>query len=297
MLITPTSLTALYTGFKLSFQGGFGRAPSQYQQVAMTVPSTTAEETYAWMRDLPGIREWIGDRVVHNVSASGYTVRNKRWELTIGVDRDRIDDDQYGVFAPMFDNMGQLTGEHPNRLVFPLLNAGFSSIAADGQYFFDSDHPVIAENGSTTSVSNVQTGAGTPWFLLDLSRAIKPVVFQNRRAFEFRRMDAPTDEVVFDRAEYRYGVDGRCNVGFGFWQLAFGSRAELTPDNYAAARAAMQNFKADYGSPLGITPTHLAVPPGLEGKGRQITENQRKANGEDNEWKGTAQLLVVPWLA
>lgn len=307
MQLTPANLGHLFTGFQTAFRAGLGSAPSQYAMVAMTTNSTTSEETYGWMKDLPGIREWIGPRVVHNISAAAYTIVNKPWELTIGVDRDKIEDDKFGIYAPMFNEIGRQTGEFPNRLVFDQLKAGFTTTCFDGQYFFDTDHPVILpvldEDGKPTgamapqSVSNMQAGSGEPWFLMDLSRSLKPIVYQNRRAFDFQRMDAPTNEVVFDRKEYRYGVEGRMNVGFGFWQLAHASKATLNHDNYAAARAAMQAFKRDHGSPLGINPTHLVVGPALEGKGRQIVENQRKANGEDNEWKGTAQLLVVPWLA
>lgn len=297
MLITPASLLALYTGFQTSFQQGFGSVQSQWNMVAMETPSTTSEETYGWMKDIPGFREWVGPRVVHNLEAAGYTIRNKSWELTVGVDRDRIDDDKFGIYAPMFSEMGRQTAAFPDTLVFPFLKTGFSTACYDGQYFFDTDHPVIDEDGSTVSVSNVQSGSGQPWFLMDLSRMIKPVVYQKRRSFDFVRMDAPTSQVVFDKKEYVYGVDGRANVGFGFWQLAFGSKADLTHDNYAAARSSMSSLKRDHGSPLGVNPTHLFVPPSLEGKGRQVVENQRKANGEDNEWKGTAQLVVVPWLA
>lgn len=297
MLITPTSLHALFTGFQTAFQQGFGSVQSQWNLVAMETPSTASEETYGWMKDIPGFREWIGPRVIHNLEGAGYTIRNKPWEMSIGVDRDDIEDDKFGIFAPMFSEMGRQTAEFPDTLVFPFLKTGFSTPCYDGQYFFDTDHPVIAEDGSTVSVSNVQSGSGEPWFLMDLSRMIKPIVYQKRRSFNFVRMDAPNSELVFRQKKYEYGVDGRANVGFGFWQLAFGSKATLDHDNYAAGRAAMRSLKRDHGSPLGVNPTHLVVGPSLEGKGRQIVENQRKANGEDNEWKGTAQLLVVPWLA
>ncbi|AWB06808.1 hypothetical protein A6A40_17300 (plasmid) [Azospirillum humicireducens] len=297
MLITPPALNALFTGFQTAYQQGFAGVQPQWNLVAMEAPSTTASETYGWMKDIPGFREWVGQRVVHNLEAAGYTITNLPWELTIGVDRDAIEDDKFGIFTPLFSEMGRQTASFPDTKVFPLLKAGFNTACYDGQYFFDTDHPVIAKDGSTVSVSNVQSGSGDPWFLMDLSRMIKPMVYQKRRPFTFTRMDAPTSEVVFRQKKYEYGVDGRANVGFGFWQLAFGSKADLTHDNYSAARAAMQSFKRDHGDPLGVNPTHLVVPPSLEGKARQVVENQRKANGEDNEWKGTAKLVVVPWLA
>lgn len=48
---------------------------------------------YAWLGDIPGMREWIGDREVQNLTASDYTIKNKDFELTVGVDRNAIEDD------------------------------------------------------------------------------------------------------------------------------------------------------------------------------------------------------------
>ena len=53
------------------------------------------------------------------------------------------------------------------------------------------------------------------------------------KPFEFVPMTKPDDEGVFTRAEYRYGTDGRCNVGYGFWQMAFGSKATLDATNFS----------------------------------------------------------------
>jgi phage major head subunit gpT-like protein len=71
-----------------------------YSTVAKTVPSTTAMNEYPRLDDMPGIREWIGDRLVHDLSASTYQIRNREFEKTIGIKRSQIEDDQIGIFAP-----------------------------------------------------------------------------------------------------------------------------------------------------------------------------------------------------
>lgn len=298
MIINSDSLRALYTGFSTAYQNGFKGVEPTYKRVATTVPSTTRSNEYGWMGEVPRIREWIGDRVIQNLSKYSYTIRNKPWEMTIGVDRDDIEDDNIGIFAPLFTEMGRATASFPDELVWPFLKTGFATPCYDGQYYFDTDHPVIDADGVTTSsVANTDGGAGAAWFLIDATRALLPVIFQQRRAFDFVRMDAPTDEVVFNTKKYRYGVDGRSNCGFGFWQIAWGSRQALDAAHYATARAALMNMKGDNGRPLGITPTLLVVPPSLESAGRKLLNSENGSGGETNEWKGTAELLVTPWLA
>lgn len=89
------------------------------------------------------------------------------------------------------------------------------------------------------------------------------------------------------------GVD----VGYGLWQLAWGSQQTLNAANYAAARAAMMSFRGEGGKLLGINPTLLIVPPALESAGLQLLNSEYGTGGVTNEWKGTARLLVTPEIA
>lgn len=292
MLINRENLNAMYNGFKTAFVKAFGGVQPLWSQVATLVPSTSKVENYGWLGEFPRLREWVGDRQVKSIAASGYQVTNKKFESSIGVPRDDIEDDSYGVFAPLFQEMGYAAATHPDELVFALLAAGFTTTCYDGQYFFDVDHPV----GSGV-VSNHGGGSGTPWFLLDTSRPLKPLIFQKRRDYDLKAMTDAQDEAVFMRDEYRYGVDARGNVGYGFWQMAFGSKVTLDATGYAAARSAMMAFKSDEGRPLGIKPNLLIVPPSLEAAAFAVVQAEKLANGQDNPYYNTAKVLVVPWLA
>ena len=300
MIINRQNLDTLFKAYNAAFMKGLigMQADSMYMQVAMTVPSSTSEEVYPWLGKIPGMREWIGERVIENLRQHGFAIRNKDYEDTISVDRNQIEDDQYGVYSTMFEALGEAVAAHPDELVWPLLKAGFATLCYDGQYFFDTDHPVFDENGQSQSKSNSGGGNGTPWFLLDLRGTMKPIVFQQRKkADTILRMDREDDENVFMRKEFIYGVDCRDNVGFGLWQKSYGSKQTLNADNYKAARAAMLGLTGDFGRPLGIMPTHLVVPPSLEGEGREILNAERDSAGATNVWRGTAELVVVPWLA
>lgn len=298
MIINGANLRTLYTGFSTAFQGGLGGVANSYQRVALTAPSTTRSNEYGWLGQIPRIREWIGDRVVNNLETRGYTIRNRSFESTIEVDRDDIEDDNIGIYAPIFSEFGRSSASFPDELVWPFLAGGFSNVCFDGQYFFDVDHPVLLADGVTVgSYANTDGGTGNPWFLIDASRVIKPIIYQTRRPFELVRMDQDTDERVFTAKKFRYGTDGRCNVGYGFPQLAWGSKQPLDAAHYEAARVGMQSMKGDYGRPLGINPGLLIVGPSNEGAARKLLNNENDAYGATNPWKGTAELLVVSWLA
>lgn len=299
MIINRGNLTALFVAFKAAFAGGLGQAATQWDKIATTVPSTTGAEEYGWLGAFPNMREWIGDRVINGMATHGYTIRNKPFEMTVGVPRTALEDDQYGIYSPMMTEMGRAAAAHPDQLVFNLLKNGPSTLCYDGQNYFDTDHPVLDAAGATISQANWDnnSGSGTPWYLLDTSRALKPVIFQDRKRPNFVSKTSETDDNVFDRGEYVYGVDSRCNVGFGFWQLAYGSRKTLDETNLTAALTAMAERTGDGGRPLGIKATTLVVPPSLEWVAKKLINATTLANGADNVLKGVVTVEVSPWLA
>lgn len=93
MLVNRANVQGLYTGFKTTFNGAFTGVTPVWNRVAMPVNSTTSKETYAWLGQLPNFREWIGDRVAQNLKQSDYTIKNRKFEMTITVGRDEIEDD------------------------------------------------------------------------------------------------------------------------------------------------------------------------------------------------------------
>ena len=88
------------------------------------------------------MREWIGDREVQNLTASDYTIKNKSFELTVGVDRDDVEDDKLGLYTPSIQMLAQSAAAHPDELIFDLLTSGFSAKCFDGQPFFSASHKI-----------------------------------------------------------------------------------------------------------------------------------------------------------
>jgi len=300
-IVTPALISALFTGFNKNFQDGLAAAPSQYTEIATVIQSSTKSNTYGWLGKFPSLRKWVGDRVINSMQAHGYAITNEDFESTVGVDRNDIEDDQLGIYAPLFQEMGRAAAVHPDEQVFALLAAGFTTPCYDGQYFFDTDHPVypnVDGTGTPVSVANLVVDAeytGEPWYLLDTSRALKPLIFQQRKAPQLVPMTKVDDEVVFTSKTFRYGVDCRDACGFGFWQMAFANKRELTADNLWDAITQMRAVEGDGGKKLAIKPTLLVVPSSLEKLATRLLERELDANSS-NELKGRLTLLVADHL-
>ena len=287
-------IAALFISFQVLFNKAFAGVKPTWEKIAMRVPSKASKEVYPWLSAIPGLRKWIGDRVYHTLGQHKYEIPNEDYELTIPVKVNDIADDQVGVYSPLISAMGVSAANWPEELVYQALKDGFTTPCYDGQPFFDTDHPNFDD--ADTTFSNYQAGTGAPWFLMCTSAPIKPLIFQERQVPKFVALDKADNEDVFKKKQLVYGVDARGGVGYGLPHLVFASKADLTPANYEAARAAIQEFKSSAGTPLGLIPDLLVVAPTLEGKGRRLLNNEQ-IDGSTNEWKGTAELLVAPRLA
>lgn len=296
MIINRATLAAFFTGLQTAFNSAFAKADTNYEQYSMGVPSVTSQEQYAWMGMIPGLREWIGDRQLANIRTYDFTIKNKPWERTLAVNRDHIADDQFGIYTPMVQSLAMEAKRHPQELLDNLVLNGFTNLCYDGQPFFSANHPTVNEDGSITLVSNNGGGAGAAWFLIDDTRGVKPFIVQTRQKPNFQSMQNEDDERVFMAKEFRYGVDWRGNVGYGLWQLAYASKQTLTDVNYDAARAAMMSMTGDNQRKLGLRPTILLVGPSNERAAMKLVNADTLANGATNVYKGSARVVVSPYL-
>ncbi|WP_157669910.1 Mu-like prophage major head subunit gpT family protein [Chitinibacter sp. GC72] len=152
MIVNAPALKAIFVNLKTTFNNAFDAAPSSWQKIAMLVPSGTKTNDYKWLSNFPRMQKWIGEKAVKSLAGFSYTITNDDWEATVEVDRNDIEDDQLGVYAPQAQMAGFSAKQLPDEIVYSLVNQGFASVCYDGQYFFDVDHAV---NGA--SVSNKGT--------------------------------------------------------------------------------------------------------------------------------------------
>lgn len=292
-VINRDILEAAYTSFRADYEAGKLAAAPMADKLALKVKSVGASETYAWLGAFNSLREWIGDRHLNGLTVSGFTIVNRDFEGTITVQRNDVDDDRIGVLAGAFKMLGESAVLHPDELIFDLVHKGSVQAGYDGVPFFAASHPVdpLEPERGTVSNADLTNPTDTPgWVLLDTSKVIKPFIFQTRRDYSFIRKDQPSDENVFMRNEFIFGVDARVSAGYGLWQLAFASNKALSAANFASARASMMGLKSPAGRPLGIMPSVLLVAPAHEEAALKLL------NLDTSHYKGAAELIVCPWL-
>lgn len=302
MKITINSqlMAALFQGFQTLYKNGFEQAENYYGSLVTVVPSSTSEEVYGWLGQTTGFREWLGDRVIQALKTDGFKIVNKHFENTVGVNRNQIEDDRTGILSPVFQQLGMDAKAHPDQVVFALLQAGTAQICYDGKPFFAEDHPILkgVNKNTSTPFSNLTTEAGNKpfWYVFDTSKAIKPLIWQKRKDYEFVRQDRPTDDIVFTQNQALYGADGRVNAGFGLWQGAHACNKALTAANFKAVRTAMRSIKGDNGRPQTWKPTEIHVPTALESQAEEVFAKQLIAGGETNELYKAVKVVVNPYL-
>lgn len=302
MIVNNQNLEHLFRSFKTISLQSLNDTEVRWPKIAMLVPSTTSQTDYGWLNNLPSMKEWLGERQVESLSSSNYSIRNRTFELTVSVPRENIEDDQIGLFSPMFQLMGESVAQSPDEIIFDLLLRGFQEKCYDGKPFFSDAHPIGKKRFSNfgnkkltrlelrSAITQMQTlandqgrplrlfqvdgaarkpllcvgpsnrsnaleiigvstlpqGGANPdygvaeivvlpeligdfadyWFMMDVTRAFKPMILQRRKEPEFVRKDSSTDDNVFNQREYVYGFDDRKNSGYGLPQLAYGSTGE-----------------------------------------------------------------------
>jgi phage major head subunit gpT-like protein len=258
---------------------------------------------------LPGLREWVGERVVNWLTLTTFAIKNKLFESTIGIKVQDIEDDKFSLLNQASASMGEAAGRLPDLLIAQLMAGGTTAAVPDGANFFDTDHENYDANGNVISNFNYQAApggyTGPSWYLLATKKVQRPFIFQTRKPFVMKALFNPESPEVFYKNEFTWGNDGRCNAGYGLWQLAFRSDAPLTVANLEAARAAMAAWRRPDGAPLGVVPDLLTTGVSLGPTARSYCTNDYLPPTDplvvgvgtvNNTFKGLATALENPWI-
>lgn len=297
MLTRADIANLLKSGLQTVFQKAYDSVPTIYQDITTQINSGKSSEDYGWLGDTPQLREWKGERMPKALKEYGFSIKNKKYEASIRVDQDAIDDDQYGQIVVRVQSMGSGAKSSYDIQLAQVIEAGQITACYDGQNFFDIDHqegdsgvqsnlflskPLTADNAKiiinamgsyktdtgkyagvvpthimvptvlqfvakeifdpivlsvTTDPSKAalkgmlkiivnqyldgSQGANAPYYIMDLSKPIRPFIFQLRKALKFDQVTTQNpDTQAFMTDANLYGVSGRHAFGYGDWRLA-----------------------------------------------------------------------------
>ncbi len=114
--------------------------------------SDQSSETYAFLGQSPGFREWIGGRQAKGLSSNALTITNKHYESTLEVAVKDARRDKTGQIQVRVQEFADRSVTHWASLLSSLLLNGASNVCYDGSYYFATDH---AEGKSGTQSNSI----------------------------------------------------------------------------------------------------------------------------------------------
>ena len=307
-LVTDKLIKELLSNFRRDFERAFLATGEKdvFSQFVSEIPSSTDANTYNWLSLWPEFQEWIkaSARAPKDIKAFAHKITNKKYESTVEIPAEDIEDDNIGYLRGLPQSyvdsflrwrMGELA---------KLLKNGFSSNCYDGKKFFAKDHPLYPNrdgSGTAKKQENIvgnNSATGAAWYLLDLSKPLKPFLYQNRRGLRVvMRNDPRTSDAMFTKDIVQWGIDFRGVCEYTLYHLATASKEDLSQTNYETARKTLREMKRDGEEPMDIEPTHLVVPPSLEASAKTLIEAQTLASGASNPNYNDVKVVVMNRLA
>lgn len=154
--ITPAKVAGIFTQYEIAFHEGYNQPEVWHEKLCTIRPSSTSQNTYAWMSQLPMMREWLGERHVERLSLHGYTIVNRDFEKTVGLPANMVEDDAYGSLEPVVQELGYVARKNPDIVVREVIES--NPACFDGKAFFDAAHPVDLYDPTKGTYGNLHTG-------------------------------------------------------------------------------------------------------------------------------------------
>lgn len=146
-VVRTSALEALRTGLNTSYLEAYNsQRDTVFSQVCTPVTSTKKKLLLAIADMLPQLREWTGERKFHNAAEHSVELTNPHYELSMEVDADDVDDDEYAGYLLQSAGLGERAAVHPDVLLANLAQNAHNIIGFDGQNFYDTDHPIDVKN-------------------------------------------------------------------------------------------------------------------------------------------------------
>lgn len=179
MEINSSNLQALFEDINISFKSAMLSTPQELApKVATTMTSKSRDSRYPVLQTLlAGMRVWNGPREINNIVVDAIVVTNSKFENTLGIKKEDVEDDLYDAYADM---AAPLLGRNlkllPDLEVAKIFNTNPTSF--DGKTLFNQNHYVNAQ--SKTGAQSNDLGTTKP--LNGPNLALAQAALQNLKA-------------------------------------------------------------------------------------------------------------------
>jgi len=153
-----------------SFWNTYYSIPDPFEGLVDVQQSTQETDTRAFFGSAPMPEEWQSSDNVKTVPEYSYTATNTPFKSAVRVDKKTIKFQQWDEVGKVVANLGEKARAHKTKLLSDMLNNGATTLGADGQYFFDTDH-AWSKSEYTTSQDNDLTANINPLAPTDLEMA------------------------------------------------------------------------------------------------------------------------------
>jgi phage major head subunit gpT-like protein len=133
-------LEGLTVGYRNEFMTALKAVTPIYTRLCTVVDSTNRTENYPWLGAQGVPREWVDERVPQGLRAENWEIANKKYELTMEIEREAIEDDRLGQYRIRVQDMAVRQGAHPDKLLTAALNAAGTALCYDGDYLCGTNH-------------------------------------------------------------------------------------------------------------------------------------------------------------
>lgn len=143
----------LLAGMKTNFMKAFEIAQKEHLTVSTVIRSGKSSETYPWLGAVPKMGEWKDERIPQAMLEHNFTIANRDFEASIAVDRNAIEDEQYGQIEVRVKELATEAVRFFDELAFTLMGQGTQTsgsagtiydgvtlTAYDGKAFFATNH-------------------------------------------------------------------------------------------------------------------------------------------------------------
>ncbi|HAV33673.1 MAG TPA: hypothetical protein DC058_14230 [Planctomycetaceae bacterium] len=157
------------------FDNRVAAATPFYPQVCYDASSVRSSEKYGWIGNMPGMREWLGERQFSELRSANFVLENKHWESSLAIKKTDLADDNLGQYGPVLEQLGIEAAHHPDELWFSVLEQGESTACFDGQFFFDTDHVWGNSGSQSNDITSTVVSTSAPT-VAEIKTAIRKMI-------------------------------------------------------------------------------------------------------------------------